>query len=105
MCSVANASHLGVTSGLNLSPTIDIEDGLLDIVVITRLELENIIAILTKKIAEPNGLRSLYHWQVRQATIQSEPSQSTQVDGDHFGTTPIMVQSIPKALQVVVPLS
>lgn len=105
LCTVANAGHLGITPGLSLTPTIDIEDGLLDIIVLSRVELENIVAILTKNIAEPNGVRSLYHWQVRQASIASDPPQSTQVDGDNLGFTPMTVRSVPKAVQVVVPIS
>ncbi len=105
LCSVANAGHLGITSGLSLTPTVDIADGLLDIIVMTRLDLENIVALLTNKIAEPNGLNTLFHWQVRQASILSDPPQDTQVDGDQLGTTPMLVRAVPQALQVVVPLA
>jgi diacylglycerol kinase family enzyme len=72
---------------------------------LSRLDLENILAIVANKIAEPNGLNTLYHWQVREARITADPPQSVQVDGDEFGVTPMIIHSLPAAVQVVTPLN
>jgi diacylglycerol kinase family enzyme len=103
LCTIANAAHLGILPALTLKPAIDITDGLLDVVVIDRVDLQNMIALLTRNL-NSDSLGSLQHWQVRHALIQADPPQTTQVDGDSLGHTPITVISLPKALRVVVPL-
>ena len=104
LCTVANAAHLGILPGLTLKPAIDITDGLLDVVVIDRVDLQNMIALLTKNLNGRDSPGSLQHWQVRHAVIQADPPQTTQVDGDSLGHTPLIVSSLPQALRVVVPL-
>jgi diacylglycerol kinase (ATP) len=104
LCSVANASHLGIVPGLTLGPPIDITDGLLDIIVMDRIDLQNLITILSKKLNSLDNLGRMQHWQAREATIFAEPIQATQVDGDTLGTTPMKLCSVPQALRVVVPV-
>lgn len=103
LCSVANASHFGVLPGLTLAPPININDGLLDVIVMDRVDLQNTIALFSKSLSGPVNLGRLKHWQVRHAVIDAEPAQSTQVDGDSLGTTPLSVRSVPRALRVIVP--
>jgi YegS/Rv2252/BmrU family lipid kinase len=103
LCSVANASHLGIIPGLSLGPPIDISDGLLDIIVMDRIDLQNLITIFSKKLNSLDNLGRLQHWQVKEATIMAEPVQATQADGDALGITPMKVCSVPQALRVVVP--
>jgi len=103
LCSVANASHLGIVPGLTLGPPIDITDGLLDIIVMDRIDLQNLITLLSKKLDSLDNLGRLQHWQVREATILAEPAQATHVDGDALGITPMKVCSVPQTLRVIVP--
>ncbi|MFM8320866.1 MAG: diacylglycerol/lipid kinase family protein [Chloroflexota bacterium] len=103
LCSIANSAHLGLSPTLNLFPVVDIQDGLLNVMVMTRVDLENIIALLSKRIEDHGALGRMRHWQVRQALITADPPQSVQVDGDPFGSTPLRVRSIPQALRVIVP--
>jgi len=103
LCTVANAAHLGILPALTLKPAIDITDGLLDVVVIDRVDLQNMIALLTRNLNSHDSLGGLQHWQVHHALIQADPPQTTQVDGDSLGHTPIAVRSLPQALRVVVP--
>jgi diacylglycerol kinase (ATP) len=103
LCTVANASHFGVLPGLTLSSPIDIADGLLDVIVMDRVDLQNTLALFSKSQIGPVNLGRLKHWQVRSAVIDAQPTQATQVDGDTLGTTPLSVRSLPKALRVIVP--
>jgi YegS/Rv2252/BmrU family lipid kinase len=100
LCSIANAAHLGVIPGLTLAPPIDIEDGLLDVVVLGRLFIDDVIALLSRNLT---SFGHWQHWQVHQAVIRADPPQATQLDGDHLGVTPLIVESVPKALRVIVP--
>jgi diacylglycerol kinase (ATP) len=103
LCTVANAAHLGIFPALTLKPAIDINDGFLDIVVINRVDLQNMIALLTKNLDGRRRIGKLQHWQVHRATIQADPAQETQVDGDTLGFTPFSVSVLPDALRVIVP--
>ena len=101
-CTVANSGHLGLP-GLNLAPTIDIEDGLLDVIVLRRANLSLLIDFLSDSATGGSGLGKLQHWQVESVVIEANPAQTAQVDGDSLGMTPIEVHSCPRALRVVVP--
>lgn len=108
LCTVANAGHLGLVQGLSLAPTVTIEDGLLDVIVLQRIDPVTIIALLSNNFDRPvdrprASLGGVLHWQVRQARIQADPPQTTQVDGDNLGLTPIQVRSVPQSLRVLVP--
>ena len=105
LCTIANASSFGIMPGLTLNPSIDIADGLLDVIVMDRVDLQNVIGLFTRPMDAPSGLGRVKHWQVRQATIETEPTQATQVDGDTLGMTPLTIRSIPNGLRVVVPPS
>lgn len=102
VCTVANASHLGLP-GLRFSHKIDIEDGKLDVFVLQRADIHVIIQFMSENIANSLGLRDIQHWQVSQVKIQADPPQAIQVDGDHFGGTPIEMRCVPHSLRVVVP--
>ena len=101
-CTVANSGHLGLP-GLSLAPTIDIEDGLLDVIVLRKADLSLLINFLSDTATGGSGLGKLQHWQVERVVIEANPAQTAQVDGDSLGMTPIEVHSYPQALRVVVP--
>jgi YegS/Rv2252/BmrU family lipid kinase len=102
ICTVANAGHLGLP-GLRLSPEIDIEDGLLDVFVLRRVDLRLLMQLISDNVGGALNLDELLHWQVKRASIQVEPPQTVQVDGDYLGMTPIEIRCLPKSLHVVVP--
>jgi diacylglycerol kinase (ATP) len=102
LCTVANAGHLGLP-GLRLSPKIDIEDGLLDVLVFRRVDLKLIAQFISDNVGGTLNMGDLQHWQVTQARIEVDPPQSVQVDGDHLGMTPVELGIRPRSLRVVVP--
>lgn len=102
LCTVANSGHLGLP-GLRLSPKIDIEDGLLDVLVFRRVDLKLITQFISDNVGGTLNMGDLQHWQVTQARIEVDPRQSVQVDGDYLGMTPVEIHSRPQSLRVVVP--
>jgi diacylglycerol kinase (ATP) len=102
VCTVANSGHLGLP-GLSLSPTINMEDGLLDVIVLKRVDVEKLISSLLKPPAKAYTLAGFRHWQAREIRIDVDPPQSVQLDGDIIGISPIEVVCHPKCLKVVVP--
>ncbi|MFC1997453.1 diacylglycerol/lipid kinase family protein [Chloroflexota bacterium] len=102
VCTVANAGHLGLP-GLRLSPKVDIEDGLLDVIVLRRVDLNLIMQFMSGNAAGALGLKELQHWQVTKVRIQVDPPQAVQVDGDPIGMTPVEIRCLPGSLNVIVP--
>ncbi len=101
-CLVANSGNLGLP-GLALHPKIDVSDGLLDVVVIRQVDFDTLISLAASVAGVENVPESLPHWQVRRVRIESDPVQDVQADGEMIGETPIEVEVVPQALQVVVP--
>jgi len=99
---VANAGALGII-GLSLSPQIFIDDGLLDVFVIRRPDLTELMALAATVAGSPAPEMTLPHWKVRQVKIEADPPQAFEADGEDLGRTPVEVSVIPKALQVIVP--
>jgi diacylglycerol kinase family enzyme len=101
-CFIANAGHLGLP-GLTLAPTIDMSDGLLDVVVIQQANLTALLSLALSAIGGGFELETIQHWQVRQVTIEAEPIQIVQSDGEIMGQTPFTAQILPQALRLIVP--
>ena len=103
LCTVANSGHLGLP-GLSLSPTVNMEDGLLDVIVLRKIDIDTLITLLKQTVTSTRSLGKLQHWQVKRARIEVEPPQGVQVDGDNLGKSPLEVSCLPDSLKVVVPL-
>lgn len=103
-CIIANTGSLGRTS-LTLAPTIDIGDGLLDVVVVRSNDLPSLVAVAASVIAGSANAEPLQHWQARQVRVEVEPAQPVTVDGEIVEEAPIEVEVIPAAIQVIVPVT
>ncbi len=101
-CFIANAGNLGLP-GFTLAPTIDMSDGLLDVVVIQQADLASLVSLAVSFIGGSTELDTIQHWQVRQVTIEAEPTQVVQSDGEIIGQTPLTAQILPQALRIIVP--
>jgi YegS/Rv2252/BmrU family lipid kinase len=100
-CQVYNAGNMG-KAGTAPVPGISVDDGLFDLLALR----ENIGKTLTVKGMVPAILHSedlFYHWQGKQITIEADPPQPVQIDGEIVGTTPVEVNIIPNAIRVLVP--
>jgi YegS/Rv2252/BmrU family lipid kinase len=118
-CMVANSGQIGRT-GLSILPTIDITDGLLDVLVVqhanaqTLFQLLGSIAGIAPVEQEPDttefeSLRttfqqSLHYWQVREVQISMDPPQTVQSDGEILDTQSVHCTVLPQAVPVLVPV-
>jgi diacylglycerol kinase (ATP) len=111
-CIIANSGNLGLP-GLRLASTIEVDDGLLDVIVVNRSDLTAVISLISsmmgqdvvEKMEDRNDEaehRLVRHWQARKIRIHTEPSDVVQCDGELIGTTPKEIGVLPAALQVVV---
>lgn len=103
VCTVANSGYLGLP-GMTLSPLIDLEDGLLDVIVLRTVDITLLMQILSDNLPRAPKFKELQQWQVERVKIAVDPPQIVQVDGDNLGTTPVELLSVPQCLRVVVPV-
>ena len=101
-CMVANAGSLGIP-GLAISPHVRIDDGLLDVFVIRRHDLAELGALAASVTGAVEDANSLPHWQTRAISIEAVPPQGVEADGEELGFTPLQIEVIPGAVQVIVP--
>jgi diacylglycerol kinase (ATP) len=100
-CLVDNAGNMGV-AGFSAAKNINVSDGLLDVILIRDVGFKSWVAMgasLADATPDPN---SFHHWQARQITIDADPDQPVQVDGEMAGRTPISIRVVPKAVKVLV---
>ena len=44
---------------------------------------------------------SYFHWQAKEISIETDPPQSIQVDGEVGWQTPVLIKVIPQAVMVI----
>lgn len=100
-CLIDNAGNLGL-AGLGLK-SITVDDGLLDVILLRDSRIRNWIAV-GKGVAgsEPNP-DYLLHYQAREITIDADPPQPVQLDGEIVGATPVSVKVVPGYRRILVP--
>jgi diacylglycerol kinase (ATP) len=98
-CVIANSGNMGLP-GLSLARRIDVSDGLLDVLVIPQANLGALLSVAANAV----GLtETLPHWQAREVTLEADPAQSIECDGEIIDGTPISASIVPAALRVIVP--
>jgi diacylglycerol kinase family enzyme len=101
-CFIANSGTMGMP-GLNLAPGIDVSDGMLDVVVVTRADLPGLLALAASVVGGSENPNTLQRWQAREVYVEADPPQTVQVDGELIGQTPITARVIPHAIRIIVP--
>lgn len=112
-CIIANSGNLGAP-GLSFAPNVKVDDGLLDVIVVRRADLGTLAALIASaagldQVDSPEAEQvvdaeeAMQHWQARQITVEAEPPQTVQVDGELIHPTPVSTEVIPQALRVIVP--
>lgn len=109
-CVVANAGTVGV-GRLTLAPSVDVNDGKLDVFFLKKANVEGIVQIAGKMMGldklrdeEPalDASHAMTHWRAETVEIRTDPSLEIQVDGDIVTETPASIRVLPAALRVVV---
>lgn len=98
-CYVVNSAMAG--TGLSLSRSFQVDDGLLDVFILTR-DLKSMTAAADRFLNLQGESASLYYWRGRQIEIEAAPSQPVWMDGEYIQRTPVNVQVRPLALTVAV---
>ena len=99
LVAVGNGPSFG--GGLRITEGALLDDGLLDVVVITRMSRPKLVRsyprLFTGRI---DGLAEYVHRRVRSVTIAA-PGIVTYADGERFGPLPLTVECAPGALEVI----
>lgn len=101
-CIVANSGLMGM-EGLYLAPNIEVDDGLLDVIVLRKADLPSLLALAASVVEGEENHQALQRWQAREVTVRSQPTQKIQVDGEMIEQTPVDIKVIPQAIPIVVP--
>lgn len=112
-CVVANAGTVGV-GRLTLAPSVDVNDGRLDVFLLKKANIEGIVQLARKmmgleshKRKDPDEIdldasKLITHWSVESVEIKTDPAIDIQMDGDVAAQTPQLIEALPNALRVVV---
>jgi diacylglycerol kinase (ATP) len=101
-CMVANSGNAGIP-GLPLLSRISVSDGLLDVVIVQNLNFLSLLRQPVSAATETARAQMVRHWQVREVTVATEPSEVLIGDGEVWGETPFSAQVLPGVIRVVVP--
>lgn len=115
-CLVANSGSLGLT-GARLMPTVQINDGLLDVIILQQANLSALVEVfgtvfglrnaptlaISTETLDSQLSQSLHCWQAKEITIESTPAGLIQADGELIGEGKIHCKVLPNALKVFVP--
>ena len=99
LVAVGNGPSFG--GGLRITEGAELDDGLLDVVVITRMTKRKLVRsyprLFTGRI---DGVAEYVHRRVRSVTVAG-PGIVTYADGERFGPLPLTIECAPGALEVI----
>ena len=98
---VVNSGMMG--TGLSITHSYSIDDGLLDAFVLSTENLATIKGAVDRFLHLNTGSASRYIRQCRRISIDTDPDQPVWADGEYIGRTPIDIRVLPGALTIVVP--
>jgi diacylglycerol kinase family enzyme len=99
-CLIDNAGNIGV-QGMSASKKISVSDGLLDVIVVVDDSFGSLIAVGDQILGLEANSESFKHWQGREITIECDPPQALQGDGEIWGETPISANVLPGVLPIL----
>jgi YegS/Rv2252/BmrU family lipid kinase len=99
-CLVDNAGNFGV-AGFTASNDISVSDGLLDVILIRDKSFQTVVAVGKSVATSTPGGDMVHHWQAKEISIDADPPQNIQVDGEIGWETPINIKVIPGAVKVL----
>jgi diacylglycerol kinase (ATP) len=102
MCLIANSGNFGVPM-LKLTSSIDMADGLLDVMVAYCADLRSLLSIAESIAFRDSTVAHFEHWQGRVISVEADPPQEIQADGEVLQPRPLTVRVLPSAVQFLVP--
>jgi YegS/Rv2252/BmrU family lipid kinase len=101
-CIIANSGNFGL-AGIRLAPNIRVDDGLLDVIMIRDTDIETILSLATSVVRRTETSLPFQHWQSRRVTIEADPPQPIQADGETVKPGTISASVLPQAINLIVP--
>ncbi|NLG48900.1 MAG: YegS/Rv2252/BmrU family lipid kinase [Chloroflexi bacterium] len=101
-CVIANSGNLGLLN-LPLASNISMTDGLLDVILICRADVDAILSLASSMVRQNESGAPFQHWQGREITISTNPSQAAQIDGETLDMGTWRISVVPAALRVILP--
>jgi diacylglycerol kinase (ATP) len=101
-CMVTNFGSVGI-SGITLSHSIDMSDGLLDVIIFQDANISSLVSAAANAVTSGELAQPLLQWQAREVTIVADPKQTLVVDGELMEVDTITVRVMPHFVRVVVP--
>jgi diacylglycerol kinase family enzyme len=102
---VANSGNIGIPN-ISLLPTIDIGDGLLDVIVLKTNDLGSLVKWVGAMAVGnmPEGV--IDHWKAKKVMLTIPDSQTVMIDDKSINSLkshPLAIEIVPSSLSVVVP--
>jgi diacylglycerol kinase (ATP) len=98
---LVNSGMMG--TGLKITHTYSIQDGLLDCFVVDNANLDTLLSATERFLALPAPGASKHFHQARTVSLDADPDQPIWADGEYVGRTPVQIDVIPGALTIAVP--
>ena len=97
---ITNFGSLGV-AGLSLSKAIDMSDGLMDLLVIHKVDFKAVVEAATGALMNGEVGQPLTQWQVREITVVADPSQTMTRDGEVHEADEVHAEVVPHAIRLL----
>ncbi len=102
LAAVLNSPTYG--AGLRLAPGATIDDGCLHVVLIEDIGVFEILQLLPRLIGSGELRTSrVKRWQVNKVRLTTRKPSTFHGDGEILGSTPVEIELVPRAVQVLVP--
>ncbi|GAG94528.1 unnamed protein product, partial [marine sediment metagenome] len=104
ICYILNAGSIGGVMGMEIPKIgdVSISDGYLDLYAITK-GVQPLRAVSKYIFHHEGSDAGVYHWRGKEITFEADPVQDVWIDGELGGKTPFTVNTLPQALEIVVP--
>ena len=102
LAAVLNSPTYG--AGVRLAPDAQIDDGLLDVVMVEDLQAGEVIRLLPRLMTR--GVLQTSHikrWRAKRVRLTTNRTCLFHGDGEIFGNTPVEIEVLPRAIQVLAP--
>jgi diacylglycerol kinase (ATP) len=80
-----------------------LDDGVFDVVILTAEGMFEGLGVVLEWLTADGGSTRVHYARGRVVTVEMEPGQAAQLDGEPAGTTPFSVELFPGALRVLAP--
>ncbi len=102
LAAVANTPTYG--AGVRIAPAAEIDDGLLDVVVVSELSWLPILEMIPQLLRTGDARRpELQRFRARRVALRTDRPAPFHGDGEILGATPVEIENLPRAVRVVAP--